>query len=153
MRSPSQLIEKFEALDVHDDMVEEIRFVPAAKPRTRAKVKVTLYRHWEDTRRVLTFLGCTNHELVLDADVLRDNSPSNTCSLEATADENEIAARMRRHKRAWNLSYERSIDPLPSKLSSANKLVLFRVRLFGGNIEVIARSFSIQRIRVPSIGD
>jgi hypothetical protein len=151
MASPSQLAEKFEALDVHDDTVEEFRFIPAAKPRSSAKVEVMLYRHWEDKRRILTLLGCANYEVVLDADVLRDNSPNNTCSLEATAQGDEIASRMRRHRRAWNVSYERGINPLPNKLSSANKYVLFRVRMFGGNLEVIARSFSIRRVGAPKI--
>jgi hypothetical protein len=53
---------------------------------------------------------------------------------------------MRKHKRAWNVSYDKSIDPLSAKVASLPALVLFRLRIFGGTLEVIARSFSIRRV-------
>jgi hypothetical protein len=141
-----QLAEKFGLLDVHDDTVEEIRFLPRTEWRHAAVVEVKLLRHWEGKRRILRFLGCTDYEVLLDTDTLRNNAPSNTCSTEAILDESEIASRMRRHKRAWNVTYEKSIDPLSGKLGAVPALVLFRLRMFGGNLEVIARSFSLRRV-------
>ncbi len=59
---------------------------------------------------------------------------------------------MKRQKRHWNVSYERSIDPLPKKLLDAEKYVLFRVRVFGGTLNIVARSFSNKRLTAPSSG-
>jgi hypothetical protein len=141
-----QLVEKFECLDVHDDTVEEIRFLPSAKRKRSATVEVSLYRHWEGKRRILRFLGCANYEILLDADTLHDNAPNNTCSVEASISDEEIASRMRRHKRVWNVSYDKSIDPMHAKEAALPDLVLFRLRMFGGTLEVIAQSFSIRRV-------
>lgn len=146
MLSSHQIADKFSAIDAHDDTVEGFRFIPAAERGKKAKVEVTLFRHWEGKRRLLTFTNCANVQLILDADVLMDNAPSNTCVLQATAESTELTALMRKHKRSWNVSYQKSIDPLNKKLGVADKYVLFRVRVFGGVLQVIARSFSVRRI-------
>lgn len=150
MLPPHQIAEKFSAIDAHDDTVEGLCFIPAAKRGKKAKIEVTLFRHWEGKRRLLTFADCANIQLALDADVLLDNAPNNTCVLQATADSKEVAALMRKHKSAWNMSYQKSIDPLNKKLDVADRYVLFRVRAFGGVLQVIARSFSVRRITSPS---
>lgn len=149
MISPAQIAAKFEAIDAHDDTIEGVSFHPPAKRRGKASVTITLFRHWENTRRLVTFTGCTNIETIVDTDVLKDNAPSNTCSFEARADAAEIEAVMRRQKKFWNVSYEKCIDPLSTKLTNTSKLVLFRVRLFGGSLVVVAKSFSIKRLPLP----
>lgn len=146
MLSPNQIVAKFEAVDAHDDTVEGISFHPPAKRGGKSSVTVTLFRHWENTRRLVTFTDCANIETIVDSDVLKDNAPNNTCSFEARADAAEIEALMRRQKKSWNVSYEKSIDPLPKKLTKAPNLVLFRIRLFGGSIVIVAKSFSIKRL-------
>lgn len=152
MLTPIQIAEKFAAIDAHDDTVEGFSFHPPAKRGSKSKVNVTLFRHWKNTRRLFTFTGCANIEVVVDSDVLKDNAPNNTYSLEATADASEIEAVMRRQKKSWNVSYERSIDPMPGKLTNTSKLVLFRVRLFGGSLIIVARSFTVRRLTLPSGG-
>ncbi|WP_162917399.1 hypothetical protein [Dongia deserti] len=69
----------------------------------------------------------------------------NTHSLDATADRAKIEALMRRHKQSWHVRCESGIDPFPAKLAAAKRLVLFRVRMFGGILEVLAPSFAIKR--------
>jgi hypothetical protein len=69
MLSPSAIAEKFRATDVHDDTVEGFQFVPAVKRGAKAKVIVTLFRYWENKRYLLTFDGCANVPISLDADV------------------------------------------------------------------------------------
>lgn len=125
---------------------------PPTKRGGRSSVTVTLFRHWENTRRLVTFTGCANIETIVDTDVLKDNAPNNTCSFEARADATEIEALMRRQKKSWNVSYEKNIDPLPNKLASSSKFVLFRVQLFGGCFVVVARSFAIKRLTLSSRG-
>ncbi|WP_018608266.1 hypothetical protein [Uliginosibacterium gangwonense] len=150
MQPPHQIAEKFSSIDAHDDTVEGFSFIPATKRGKKAKLEVTLFRHWEGKRRLLTFTNCANIQLVLDADVLLDNAPNNTCALQATADSNEVTALMRKHKSAWNVSYQKRVDPLNGKLDVADKCVLFRVRVFGGVLQIIARSFSVRPISSPS---
>lgn len=152
MLSPNQIVAKFEAVDAHDDTVEGISFHPPAKRGGKSSVTVTLFRPWENTRRLVTFTDCANIETIVDSDVLKDNAPNNTCSFEARADAAEIEALMRRQKKSWNVSYEKSIDPLPKKLTKAPNLVLFRIRLFGGSIVIVAKSFSIKRLILQSRG-
>lgn len=147
MPTPTQVAEKFNLIDAHDDTVERFVFHPAEKRGAKARVEVTLFRHWLGTRRVLTFTDCRNLDVEVDADVLRGNAPNNTAVLEATADVDEIAALMRRHRRSWNVSYDKTIDPMPDKLAAAGSSVLFRVKLFGGVLVVAARSFNIKRLR------
>ncbi len=151
MPTPSQIAEKFRMIDAHDDTVEGFAFHPAAKRGAKSKVTVNLFRHWEGTRRLLTLSNCQNVDLVIDSDVLRGNAPNNTAVFEATSESSEVEAVMRKHRRAWNVSYERSIDPMPMKLAVADRSVLFRVRLFGGNLVVVARSFKVKRL--PQAGE
>jgi hypothetical protein len=146
MQTPESFAAKFSSIDAHDDTVEGFTFQPALNGRTKAKVVVVLFRQWENLRRQISFNGCANFEVVLDADVLLGNAPCNTCVLQATTDVLEIQALLRKHKRSWNVSYQKKIDPLSPKLSAASTYVLFRVRLFGGVLLVLARSFTIKRV-------
>lgn len=146
MPSPSEIAEKFRSIDAHDDTVEGFCFVPAIKRGAKAKVEVTLFRHWENKRYMLTFSGCANFQVFLDADVLEGNAPNNACFLESSTDLAELENLMLKHMKAWNVSYEKSINPLPKKISAIDKLALFKVQIFGGELQIIARNFSIRRI-------
>lgn len=144
MRTPSKIAADFMAIDAHDDTIEAINIIPAFG-RTSCKVELMLYRHWENKRRLLQFTGSANVGVTADTTVLLDNAPNNTCGLEATASIEDIMKIMRSQKKAWNVTYQKLIDPLPAKLSSASNYVLFRVRFFGGILEVVAKSFKITR--------
>ena len=145
MQLPTDIAARFRAIDAHDDTAEGFVIHPANGKR-KATVEVTLFRHWKNQRRLLVLKDCANVEVSMDADVLQDNAPNNTAVLEATASVQEIRSLMRSHKRAWNVRYERGLNPLPAKLSNADEYVLFRVRLFGGALRVIARSFKVGRL-------
>ena len=147
MPSTSQIADKFARLDVHDDTVEGFAFHPAEKRGAKARVDVTLFRHWQGTRRVVTFNDCANVEVIVDGDVLRDNAPNNTHSFECSAEPEEVEAAMRKHRRAWNVKYDKSIDLMLTKTSKVGHYVLFKVRLFGGNLLVVARNFTIKPLK------
>jgi len=150
MRAAAETAAKFAAIDAHDDTVEGFVILPPTGRRKQATVEVRLLRHWQDKRRVIRFSNCANIAVAMDIDVLADNWPINAHSLTATADLTEITALMRWQKRSWHVRYEKSIDPLPAKLSAARSYVLFRVRLFGGLLEIVAKSFSIKRLQNAS---
>jgi hypothetical protein len=146
MQTPSQIAAKFAAIDAHDDTVEGFVMLPSTERRKQTAVEVTLFRHWQNKRRVIRFIDCANVGMALDADVLKRNGPSNTAALDATSNKTEIESLMRNHKRSWHVTYEKVIDPLPGKLAASKRYVLFRVRLFGGLLEIVAKSFSIKRL-------
>jgi hypothetical protein len=122
LRSPAQIAAEFSTIDAHDDTVESLAIIPAPNRRTSCKVELTLFRHWGKKHRLLRFTGCTNISLVADTKI------------------------MRRQKSSWNVSYQKSIDPLPPKLAAADKYTLFRVRFFGGVLEVIAKSYKLTHL-------
>ena len=145
MRSPVAIAKKFASIDAHDDTIEAIEVIPAAV-RSPCRVKIVLNRHWKQQRRSLELIGCVNIAFAVDATMLFDNRPSNTCVLEASAAVGDIAKLMRSQRRAWNLTYEGGMNPLQPKIDAASKYVLFRIRLFGGNLEVVAKSFKFSRL-------
>jgi hypothetical protein len=143
--TPSSRAERFSSLDVHDNTVEAVQLLPGARRGENTKLQVTLYRHWEKTRRILTFQGCENIQMNVDATVLAGNGPSNTCEASASADSEEIASLMRGQRRFWNVTYQKSIDPMPTKMGRASDLVMFRLRMFGGTLNIVARTFTVRR--------
>jgi hypothetical protein len=143
--TPTERAERFNSLDIHDDTVQGVLLLPGTKRSERMKLQVTLFRHWENKHRLLTFHDCENIELNLDAMVLAGNAPSNTCGALASSDEERIVKLMKAQRRSWIVTYQRSIDPMPAKLALASKCVLFRVRMFGGTLAVVARSFTMRR--------
>jgi hypothetical protein len=144
--TPSSRAERFNSLDVHDDTVEAVQLLPGASRRESTKFQVTLFRRRENKRRLLTFHGCENIQMVVDATVLAGNGPSNTCDASASADPEAIASLMRGQRRFWNVTYQKSIDPMSAKLDRAADLVIFRLRMFGGTLNIVARTFTIRRV-------
>ena len=151
MHTPNDIAAEFSDIDVHDDTIEAMNVIPAVG-RKSCKVALTLFRHWENKRRLLQFTDCINICFNVDATVLHGNAPNNTCSVEATASVDDITKIMRSQKKQWNVTYQKSIDPLPAKLAAASRYALFRVRFFGGILEVVARSYKVTRLTLHSRG-
>lgn len=150
MKSPESVAERFRNIDVHDDTVEGFVFHPAPRRGGSTEISVTLFRYWESKRREIRFKRCANFEITLDCDVLAGNAPCNTSHSWATTDPAVISNLMKRQEKEWNVEYENSIHPLPAKLSSVDKHVLFQIRIFGGVLTVIAESFIIKTLRQQS---
>ena len=82
----------------------------------------------------------------MDFDVLAHNLPANTSGVDAHTNLNRIRHLMETQKGDWGVEYGPSVvSPLDSKLA-ADDLVSFRVQLFGGAIEVVARGFEVETI-------
>ena len=143
---------KVVSLDIHDDSVESVVFVPAVSKRRTAKVQITLYRHWKQRRRMLEFFDCANVQFTMDADVLRDNAPNNTDRLAMSAQRATVERFMRSHRPVWGVRYEESLDPLPHKLKAAGEFSLFRVQFFGGKLQTAARGYRLRHLTKRSSG-
>src|SRR5437879_3330258 len=100
------------------------------------KMEIRLFRYWEDSRRLLTFVGCVNVDLRIDATILAHNTPNSTSHAEASADVAAIRRVILGHRSVWNCFWlpGRS-SPLRPKLAEADKWVLFRLQMFGGLTE------------------
>jgi hypothetical protein len=146
-RSPKLIASEFVKIDIHDDTVESFSILPAKNKRESAKIEIVLFRYWKKRRRLLQFSNCANIIFSADADVLLGNAPCNTRGQVATADVNEIKKIMELQKRSWNVTYQRSIDPLGPKLKLAKNYTLFRVEFFGGTLEVVAKSYKLKNLK------
>ena len=145
MTETSEIASAFSEIGIHDDTIESIIIFPA-EGRKSCKVTLTLFRHWENKRRLLQFIDCKNIKFSVDMTILFDNAPNNTWGTEASASLDETVKLIRLQKKQWNVSYQKSIDPLPKKLASASKFLLFRVFFFGGILEVVAKSYKFTNL-------
>jgi len=150
--SLSHIASRFGKLDVHDDVVESVEVIPAKRRGLGCTVQVTLFRPWLRKRRLLRFTNCANVGITIDATVLVDNLFGNTSRAEASTKVSEIRAVMRRHNPFVNVTYERTIDPFPPKLAAAGTFAVFRLYLFGGTLELVAKSFSCRQLTIRSSG-
>ena len=139
---------RFVQLDVHDDTLESVCFTPARRRGEATRLRVTLFRAREKRLRSLEFIGCANVQFIVDADVLKDNSPHNTDRVGSSSNLKSIRQLMKRHRAVWGVTYANTVDPLRRKLVAAKQLVLFRVQFFGGRLEVVARSYRVRHLTV-----
>jgi hypothetical protein len=156
LHSRAKVAKAFSRLVVHDDTMEGITFYPAKGRTERSRgnpeggeIEVQLYRYWEKSkyRRLLVFEDCVNMNLQIDTTILAYNMPGSTSHVEASTDVAAIRRAIRRHTAVWNCAYvPRSSSPLAPKLARADQWVLFRLQLFGGVLEVVARSFRTRRL-------
>jgi hypothetical protein len=147
--STEQIAESFRNLDFHDDTFVDFRVSP---PRSRGDasqsvIEIRLRQYSKRAIRVLRFSGCSNLKVSFDFDVLAHNLPPNTSDVDAHTNLNRMRDLMETQKGDWGVEYgPNAVSPLNRKLAAAGDLVSFRVQLFGGAIEIVARSFEVETI-------
>jgi len=145
MRTPEEIAEKFNELNIHDDTLMDIRVLP---PRNRGRgsesmVEIRLSRTSGNYSKTIQFSGCANLRVAMDFDVLAHNLDPNTSGSDAHTDLQRIRDLMRAQKADWDVDYGGSHSPLWEKIEAANEFVFFRVQFFGGAVEVIARDYRV----------
>jgi len=138
---------RFQLLDLHDDNLLAITIAP---PRTKVNDAEIVLEFEDDSSgatKSLSFLGCGNLRVIMDFDVLADNSFAQT---DVTACQT-LAGQMRKFVRAqvphWHVRYmppARKNLPIRKKLSRIGNYRLFKVTFFGGTLEVLARGFAMK---------
>ena len=155
MTSPAQIAAAYSNIVVHDDTLQAIVFRPGkgrtgrhrADPR-RGAVEVRLYRDWEKCTRQIVFKGCVNVDCRVDATMLAFQTPCNTAYAEGIADTDVIRQLIQTHTPLWNCSFDPpGSNPVVQKLAEADQLVLFRLVMFGGVLEVVAKSFALRTLK------
>ena len=141
----------------HDATLESIRVVPIRSKREKAQIEVLLSFPHAELMFSLSFRDCCNVSLALDFDVLEDNGSNQTVRFSALKNAVQVQEFMTSQVPLWNMKYSdvRSADPcgftadpspLAGKLAKAHAFTLYRVRYFGGELSVIAKSHKIRRL-------
>ena len=145
MKSREEIIERFNSYNFHDDTIHAIKIFPATPPRKLSKVEVETSKYYTKKKRFLTLKGCANISLQADFDVLLNNAPPNVEYVQAYGCGITIKEFVERQREIWNVDYTPPIEePIKEKIKSIDKYVLFRIRLFGGILEVVARDFAVK---------
>lgn len=163
--NPEVQAAEFEAHDFHDSMVEEVRILPATEIGGSSSVEVLFKDQFAEPAEhsLLTIEGCTNISFEVDLDVLAENLFMNVYGLSAVVDVSQIRAMIADQISSWNVRYAsdphpalkglapgrlvtEAESPLPEKLDNLQSLTMFVIKLFGGHLSVIARSFRVNRL-------
>ena|SRR5215469_15008062 len=148
------IAQRFRRLNFHDDTLIELRVLPAHHDKKRLRgrnvksiVELRLFRYWENTSRLIQFHRCANLRVSIDFDVLADNLPPNTSHVGADTNQMRMRRLIKSQKADWDVTYEfpDAWHPMTEKLRSLGDLVYFRVQLFGGVVDVIARRYEVKR--------
>lgn len=152
MRTPKAIAEAFCQLDFHDDTCGAIRVLPVQRRgQTEASVvEIELLQYSRHTRRIIRFSGCRNLRVAMDFDVLAGNLPPNTSGVDAHVNPNRMRELIESQRKDWGVEYEgTSVSPLVGKLTELGELVCFRIQLFGGALDVLARDYTLTAVDVP----
>ncbi len=83
----------------------------------------------------------------MDFDVLAQNHPPNTSSVDAHTNLNRMRDLMHAQKKDWGVKYAPGVvSPLAKKLETMDDLICFRVQCFGGAVEVVARNYRVETV-------
>jgi hypothetical protein len=137
----------FQLLDLHDDNLLSVTIFPPRTKVNAAEVVLELEDDVSQDAKSVRFIGCGNLRVNMDFDVLANNYFAQT---DVTACEID-AKRMKQFVRAqtphWRVKYMSPSPkylPIRKKLSRIGSYRLFKVSFFGGTVEVLAKSFSVQ---------
>ena len=145
------MAKKFNALDFHDDNLLSARVLPVELGRVGPTIELRIEDHTTGQIKVLRFLGCVNCRWNLDFDVLADNERvGNVHGSQAVVDMSaarQFVESMRRHWRTTYVPRSRKNHPIRRELEELRRCTLFRLRFFGGTTEILARSFTLKKLR------
>ncbi|MGH9712236.1 MAG: hypothetical protein ACRD5M_02945 [Candidatus Acidiferrales bacterium] len=145
--SEDQVTKRFTRLDFHDD---NLRLVTIHPPKTRHDTTTMEFEFEDDetgAKKLLSFHSCGNVRFLMDFDVLADNWFAQTKGLHASANAQEMRKIISSQLAHWRTSY---MPPLPpdkpvrKKLNSIRKSRKFKIKFFGGTVEILAKSFKLK---------
>jgi hypothetical protein len=146
----ARLAAKFARLDLHDDNLTSITIDPPHKKTGTATIHIELSHDGTGARKLLSFRRCANLRMNMDFDVLADNWFAQTKRALASSNLYQLRQLVLRQRRHWGTEYmppSPPDKPIRKKLASLKSYLLFRVRFFGGTIEVLSKDFSLTWIK------
>jgi hypothetical protein len=141
---------KFNNLSFHDDNLTSVTVHTLQSRRNRTRIDIRLRDDSTDKEKLLSFLGCANIRYVMDFDVLADNWYAQTNASIAKSDAVQMKKFVHSHSAHWHVRYMPPIPqdkPVRKKLAEIGKYVLFKLMLFGGTIEILARNCKLSHKR------
>src|SRR5882724_4336511 len=116
--TPQQITVRSSQIDVHDDTIERLAVLPAAKRGGQAAVEMTLFRPGIGRRRMLRFSGCANISVVMDINKRGQMSQFSTRSDLTRENSRSLSVtRVQPSARAW-AAIRRSLGPIGRPLRS-----------------------------------
>ena len=146
MRRANKATSAAGTLDLHDDNLLSVEIYP---PRTRTSAAEIILRLCDDAtkeEKTLLFRGCANMRYIMDFDVLADNWFAQTKGLYYQDDANTVKRFVDRQKSHWNVKYmppSPNDKPIRKKLSSLPAYRLFRIKFYGGVVEILSRGLKL----------
>lgn len=135
-------------LDFHDDSLVFVNIYPAAKRDAGSRVDFGFADYSTKKPKSLSFRGCANLRCILDFDVLANNWFAQTEGVDCIDDTNRMTRFVRVQAAHWHVRYMppmRKDQPVRRKIASIRNYRLFRVRLFGGTFEVLAKNYILKK--------
>jgi hypothetical protein len=142
-----RILKRFNRLDFHDDNLMLVIFLP---PRTRhgsATIVLEIEDDGTGAKKVLTFHRCGNVRFLMDFDVLANNWFAQTRGAGAIATIQKLKKFVTTQKVHWRVQYmppQPADIPIRKKLATIRSYRLFKIRFFGGTLEILARSFKLE---------
>jgi hypothetical protein len=154
MRNRASIVEKFNSYNFHDDTIHTIKIFPSSYQKksgkyqkTPCKIEIDFTDYLTEKRGVLVLKVCANISLQVDFDVLLQNGSINTAAAAANGNGIEIKSFIENQKPFWNVEYAAPLnEPIVEKLQNIDEYVLFRIQLFGGIIEVVAKDYELRNL-------
>jgi hypothetical protein len=138
---------KFNRLDFHDDILKLVTIHPSSTARNLTSIDFEVEDHSTRTTKLLSFHSCANVRFSMDFDVLASNWFANTEGSAADTNAQKMRKFIAAQKPHWRTTYmppQPKDRPIRKKLSSIRDYALFKVKFFGGTVEILAKNFKLK---------
>jgi hypothetical protein len=145
--SKDVVVARFNKLDLHDDNLLSVKVSPARAKSKTTTIDFDLQDDATGAKKVLSFSGCANLRFLMDFDVLANNWFAQTDGAVCQADASRMKKFVRAQQPHWHVRYMPPIPkdmPIRKKLSGIRGYRLFRIRFFGGSVELLAKTFAMK---------
>jgi hypothetical protein len=140
----------FDKLDFHDDALASVTICPSRRKTHVTKIDFEFLDDSTGAKKFLSFRGCANLRFIMDFDVLADNWFAQTEGVTSKIDSKQLRKFVRAQMAHWHVDYMAPSPknrPIRRKLLSIRSYVLFKLRFFGGTVEVLAKDFVVKPSR------
>jgi hypothetical protein len=138
---------RFNRLDFHDDTLKLFTLHPPMTGRNLTTIDLEFKDDATGETKLLTFRGCANLRFSMDFDVLAANWFADTQGSAADTNTEKMRKFITTQEPHWRTTYMPSQPrdrPIRKKLSSLQQYTLFKVKFFGGTVEILAKGYKLK---------
>jgi len=137
---------RFRKLDFHDDNLASVEIYPPRKSTGAAQIDFQFLDDSTGSLKVVSFHRCANLRYVMDFEVMAANWFAQTDRFAVESDVSRMKRFVRSQMVHWHTKYMPPMPrdkPIRKKLATIRSYHLFRIAFFGGTVEILAKSFSV----------